>query len=68
MIPVRTIFRNLTTVWVLALLWGSIASAGPLDDAIRLYDAGRYNEARPLLERGAGALRGAGCGAPRACR
>jgi tetratricopeptide (TPR) repeat protein len=51
MIPVRTIFRNLTTAWVLALLCGSIASAGPLDDAIRLYDAGRYNEARPLLEK-----------------
>jgi len=53
MIPVRTIFRNLTAVLALILLCGSTdaTAATALEDAVRLYDTGRYGEARPLLEK-----------------
>jgi len=52
MISVRSIFRNpAALVWVVAAVWLPTAGAeGPLDDAIRLYDAGRYAESKLLLE------------------
>ncbi len=53
MIPVRSMFRNLTAAAALfaVLFLFSPAEAAGIDEAVRLYDAGRYAEAKPLLEK-----------------
>ena len=52
MISVRSTIRNpAALVLLVAATWLPAAAAeAPLDDAIRLYDAGRYAESKPLLE------------------
>lgn len=52
MISVSSIFRNRAAlVLLVAAFWLPAGTAEtPLDDAIRLYDAGRYAESKPLLE------------------
>lgn len=52
MISVRSIFRNPAALLLLLVVAGPPAAivGDPLYDAIRLYDAGRYAESKPLLE------------------
>jgi tetratricopeptide (TPR) repeat protein len=54
MIPAISIFRNsvaLVLLWSVQLAPAIAAELPDLQEAIRLYDAGRYAEASPLLER-----------------
>nr|NIM00078.1 hypothetical protein [Acidobacteriota bacterium]NIM63912.1 hypothetical protein [Acidobacteriota bacterium]NIO58470.1 hypothetical protein [Acidobacteriota bacterium]NIQ29529.1 hypothetical protein [Acidobacteriota bacterium]NIT10219.1 hypothetical protein [Acidobacteriota bacterium] len=52
MIPVRLAIRKSVAVWLLAAAAAApLQAAGErLEEAVRLYDAGRYAEAKPLLE------------------
>ena len=53
MISVSSIFRNRAALaLLLAASWCPVGAADALlEDAIRLYDAGRYSESKPLLEK-----------------
>ena len=53
MISVKSIFRNPATLILLCglVVASTLAADESLEEAIRLYDAGRYAEAKPILER-----------------